>query len=135
MHADHHARPQQERPEKSSFFTLLRTVVNVYEWENGAQGRDRTTDTAIFSRMLYQLSYLGAVPGNDVRGRAPVYSNTRPGCPAAIGGPNHAPGGARIGRQTSDLAASQRFAEPCSGGAAKPSALSSSSSLSAAGMA
>ena len=29
---------------------------------NGAQGRNRTTDTAIFSRMLYQLSYLG-VPG------------------------------------------------------------------------
>ncbi len=29
----------------------------------GAQGRDRTTDTAIFSRMLYQLSYLG-VPQN-----------------------------------------------------------------------
>jgi hypothetical protein len=27
---------------------------------NGAQGRNRTTDTAIFSRMLYQLSYLGA---------------------------------------------------------------------------
>ena len=26
---------------------------------HGAQGRDRTTDTAIFSRMLYQLSYLG----------------------------------------------------------------------------
>ena len=26
----------------------------------GAQGRDRTTDTAIFNRMLYQLSYLGA---------------------------------------------------------------------------
>ena len=26
---------------------------------NGAQGRIRTTDTAIFSRMLYQLSYLG----------------------------------------------------------------------------
>jgi hypothetical protein len=26
---------------------------------DGAQGRDRTTDTAIFSRMLYQLSYLG----------------------------------------------------------------------------
>ena len=33
---------------------------------NGAQGRNRTTDTAIFSRMLYQLSYLGIpvpVPG------------------------------------------------------------------------
>ncbi len=30
---------------------------------NGAQGRDRTTDTAIFSRMLYQLSYLGIPEG------------------------------------------------------------------------
>ena len=30
-------------------------ILQVY----GAQGRDRTTDTAIFSRMLYQLSYLG----------------------------------------------------------------------------
>jgi hypothetical protein len=29
----------------------------------GAQGRDRTTDTAIFSRMLYQLSYLGTARG------------------------------------------------------------------------
>ncbi len=27
--------------------------------DDGAQGRNRTTDTAIFSRMLYQLSYLG----------------------------------------------------------------------------
>jgi hypothetical protein len=26
---------------------------------SGAQGRSRTADTAIFSRMLYQLSYLG----------------------------------------------------------------------------
>lgn len=26
---------------------------------SGTQGRDRTADTAIFSRMLYQLSYLG----------------------------------------------------------------------------
>lgn len=33
----------------------------------GAQGRNRTTDTAIFSRMLYQLSYLGAAP-NAARG-------------------------------------------------------------------
>ena len=31
------------------------------ESENGAQGRNRTTDTAIFSRMLYQLSYLGVL--------------------------------------------------------------------------
>ena len=36
---------------------------------NGAQGRDRTTDTAIFSRMLYQLSYLGtARPGGSGSG-------------------------------------------------------------------
>jgi hypothetical protein len=27
--------------------------------ENGARGRGRTADTAIFSRMLYQLSYPG----------------------------------------------------------------------------
>ena len=27
--------------------------------KGGAQGRNRTTDTAIFSRMLYQLSYPG----------------------------------------------------------------------------
>jgi hypothetical protein len=33
----------------------------------GAQGRNRTTDTAIFSRMLYQLSYLG--PPRPSRGR------------------------------------------------------------------
>lgn len=26
---------------------------------SGAQGRDRTTDTMIFSHVLYQLSYLG----------------------------------------------------------------------------
>lgn len=30
------------------------------EQNNGARGRDRTTDTAIFNRMLYQLSYPGA---------------------------------------------------------------------------
>ena len=30
---------------------------------SGAQGRDRTTDTVIFSHVLYQLSYLGALGG------------------------------------------------------------------------
>ena len=35
---------------------------------NGAQGRNRTTDTAIFSRMLYQLSYLGVL---QERGQSP----------------------------------------------------------------
>ena len=32
---------------------------------NGAQGRNRTTDTVIFSHVLYQLSYLGL---SDERG-------------------------------------------------------------------
>src|SRR5271165_954103 len=38
-------------------------------WDKGtgAQGRNRTTDTAIFSRMLYQLSYLGAPRASDGR--------------------------------------------------------------------
>jgi hypothetical protein len=35
----------------------------------GAQGRNRTTDTAIFSRMLYQLSYLGIRSPDDAGGR------------------------------------------------------------------
>ena len=35
----------------------------------GAQGRNRTTDTVIFSHVLYQLSYLGAAPtGRRVAG-------------------------------------------------------------------
>jgi hypothetical protein len=29
------------------------------EGRHGAQGRNRTTDTVIFSHVLYQLSYLG----------------------------------------------------------------------------
>ena len=47
---------------------------------NGAQGRDRTTDTAIFSRMLYQLSYLGTSRAGAQR--APVYSQAGQPCPA-----------------------------------------------------
>jgi hypothetical protein len=34
----------------------------------GAQGRNRTTDTVIFSHVLYQLSYLGA--GRETKVRA-----------------------------------------------------------------
>ena len=30
---------------------------------NGAQGRNRTTDTRIFNPLLYQLSYLGIRAG------------------------------------------------------------------------
>jgi hypothetical protein len=44
----------------------------------GAQGRNRTTDTAIFSRMLYQLSYLGTARA-AARERA-VYSQARLPC-------------------------------------------------------
>ena len=36
----------------------------------GAQGRDRTTDTVIFSHVLYQLSYLG-IKGMALLGEAP----------------------------------------------------------------
>lgn len=45
-----------------------RTIKNAGEHSNGAQGRNRTTDTAIFSRMLYQLSYLGVL---QERGQSP----------------------------------------------------------------
>ena len=37
-------------------------VANDGEELCGAQGRNRTTDTVIFSHVLYQLSYLGAGP-------------------------------------------------------------------------
>lgn len=55
----------------------------------GAQGRNRTTDTAIFSRMLYQLSYLGVLQergqspssGRFIVGRErPVHPASREGC-------------------------------------------------------
>src|SRR3546814_17074490 len=36
---------------------------------NGAQGRSRTTDTMIFSHVLYQLSYLGKREESVGRGR------------------------------------------------------------------
>ncbi len=35
---------------------------------DGAEGRDRTGDTVIFSHVLYQLSYLGTA-GNCIDGR------------------------------------------------------------------
>src|SRR5262249_41889169 len=35
------------------------TVLGLYIFENNAQGRNRTTDTRIFSPLLYRLSYLG----------------------------------------------------------------------------
>ncbi len=42
-------------------------------WKNcGAQGRNRTTDTCIFSAVLYQLSYLGAERQRLPRGDGPL---------------------------------------------------------------
>jgi hypothetical protein len=45
-----------------------RTKENWAGRANGAQGRNRTTDTVIFSHVLYQLSYLGAARGPHANG-------------------------------------------------------------------
>ncbi len=65
--------------------------------ESGAQGRNRTTDTMIFSHVLYQLSYLGIWRELDGRpwcdapelvrldgrfGARSVYRQRGPNCPA-----------------------------------------------------
>lgn len=61
---DRGGRDRMQSVKKHSVFrdvkTLCeRTVENVGGRSYGAQGRDRTTDTVIFSHVLYQLSYLG----------------------------------------------------------------------------
>jgi hypothetical protein len=43
---------------RREFASSVHVLLNFF----GAQGRDRTTDTVIFSHVLYQLSYLGAGP-------------------------------------------------------------------------
>ena len=49
------------------------------EWQlasrDGAEGRNRTADTVIFSHVLYQLSYLGI---SDGRGKTRAYRGGRP---------------------------------------------------------
>ena len=72
-------RPPTAAPERSGAASNVHAVATGLHWEmhpkcsakaqqsfprdfnglDGARGRDRTTDTAIFSRMLYQLSYPG----------------------------------------------------------------------------
>jgi hypothetical protein len=47
----------------------MRTTKNGGGKIDGAQGRNRTTDTCIFSAVLYQLSYLGAEPAGHLRRR------------------------------------------------------------------
>ena len=44
----------------------------------GGQGRNRTTDTRIFSPLLYQLSYLAVGGGRVLDRRAAVASSNRP---------------------------------------------------------
>ena len=45
--------------EYDGFPSFVKMMANDDEGRNGARGRSRTADTAIFSRMLYQLSYPG----------------------------------------------------------------------------
>src|SRR5947207_9257454 len=59
---------------------------------NGAQGLNRTTDTAIFSRMLYQLSYLGAAGPGPGSGRFIV----RLACPVYLASPSASRGAASL---------------------------------------
>jgi hypothetical protein len=65
--------------------------------KRGAQGRNRTTDTAIFSRMLYQLSYLGIPRGSQgANGRRFIVGPSGPvhhALPPAARGAAHAIGG------------------------------------------
>ena len=59
-------------------------LVSTYEScgarRDGAQGRNRTTDTRIFSPLLYQLSYLGRIFEGRVIGdnQGPVQRSTKP---------------------------------------------------------
>jgi hypothetical protein len=57
----------------------------------GAQGRNRTTDTAIFSRMLYQLSYLGT---SEPRGSRERRFIVRLACPVHHATPSASRGAA-----------------------------------------
>lgn len=50
---------EERSPEMIGFQEKSPVLFRAWRHRHGAQGRDRTTDTAIFSRMLYQLSYLG----------------------------------------------------------------------------
>src|SRR5262249_40398124 len=66
----HAARARKTKPhEKLGFMRFF----------NGAQGRNRTSDTRIFSPLLYQLSYLGLAA--RVR-RKPAYRENLEACPA-----------------------------------------------------
>ena len=55
--------PEHQRRKSGIQPALLPEIwwsATVYEGGNGARDRNRTSDTAIFNRLLYQLSYSGA---------------------------------------------------------------------------
>ena len=67
------------------FYLYFLAFLDVFGGKYGAQGRNRTSDTRIFSPLLYQLSYLG--PPNLGPGTAPYRGSPPPlsrglGCPA-----------------------------------------------------
>ena len=85
----------------------------------GAQGRNRTTDTVIFSHVLYQLSYLGAGgQAAETASRGPVYRDRRRGCPAsrAIGAGRRIHGFPRAGEPNSRSRATCRAEGPTASG-------------------
>ena len=53
-------------------------------WGGGAQGRNRTADTVIFSHVLYQLSYLGLTAR---RGKSGAYRGAYCSLSSPAGGP------------------------------------------------
>jgi hypothetical protein len=60
-HARHDAAAERTSTLAGEYGSVLQ-----YQRKNGARRRGRTADTAIFSRMLYQLSYPGIVrSGSD----------------------------------------------------------------------
>ena len=78
-----------ERPQPTpALSACFADVLNVREHLRtlcGAQGRNRTTDTAIFNRMLYQLSYLGAGPARTGRtAKRGRYRGSTPHCPERL---------------------------------------------------
>ena len=48
-----------ERGNTGAWPCMVRALVKIFHGENGAQDRNRTSDTRIFNPLLYQLSYLG----------------------------------------------------------------------------
>jgi hypothetical protein len=65
----------------------------------GAEGRNRTADTVIFSHVLYQLSYLGAPDRRRILAQTPAHRSS-PSVP--LGLPGSADARPSLGRDWSD---------------------------------